>query len=914
MLDLGTLAFLNPWMLLALLSLPVIWWLLRVTPPAPSRVAFPPIRLLFDLRPKEETPAHTPLWLLLLRLLIAAIVILALAQPLLNPGTRLAGTGPVVIVVDDGWAAAAHWKKRTDLMGDLLDQAERDRRPVVLLSTAPPASGDPVRPSRLMAAAEARSLAAALRPKPWQTDREAALASILDLALPEGAETVWLSDGIGDERAVALAERLQWFGPVSILKQDGGEATPALLPPTTDTRGLKVRALRPEASGESAYWLRALGEQNRLLGRERIAFAAGQRQAELLLELPSEIRNRVNRLELENVASAGAVVLLDERFRRRPVGLASGGALETNQPLLSDLYYLDRALQPFAEVRQARIGELLARELAVIVLADVGQVVGEERAQLESWVNRGGMLVRFAGPKLAESSDDLVPVRLRAGGRALGGVLSWEQPARLSPFGEQSPFRGLAIPDDVLINQQVLAEPSLELPERTWARLADGTPLVTADRRGEGWIVLFHSTANTQWSNLSLSGLFVEMLRRLVEMSQGVAAGEGAGSGILPPLSLLDGFGRQVQPSGAAQPIAATEIARAKAGPRHPPGFYGSEDLRHTLNLTQGWSELPPLPAFPSGIELREWSGGDEVDLLAWLLALAIALGILDLVISMILRGHFTLARRVSAALLLGLLLATAASPERALAQDNSRDAYALAASLEFRLAYILTGNAEIDAMSRAGLIGLSRALASRTSVEPGDPLGVDIERDDILFFPLVYWPVTPEQQLLSPAAMAKLDGFMKTGGTILFDTRDQDLGGSFGGGRVTPSMQRLRQLLARLDLPPLIPVPEDHILTKAFYLMRDFPGRWSGGQVWVERHAGGSNDGVSSLVIGGNDWAAAWAVNEQGRPIAATVPGGQQQREFAYRFGINLVMYTLTGNYKADQVHIPALLERLGQ
>ncbi|NQV82063.1 MAG: DUF4159 domain-containing protein, partial [Alphaproteobacteria bacterium] len=128
------------------------------------------------------------------------------------------------------------------------------------------------------------------------------------------------------------------------------------------------------------------------------------------------------------------------------------------------------------------------------------------------------------------------------------------------------------------------------------------------------------------------------------------------------------------------------------------------------------------------------------------------------------------------------------------------------------------------------------------------------------------------------------------------------------------PGVRRLREVLRKLDMPPLAPVPEDHVLTKAFYLMSDFPGRYSGGAVWVEREIGGANDGVSSVIVGSNDWAAAWAIDDEGRYLASPVPGGNQQREMAYRFGVNLVMYAFTGNYKADQVHIPAILERLGQ
>src|SRR5437763_14378896 len=112
MLALGSFAFAAPWLLLVMAALPVIWWLLRVTPPAPRRIAFPAIRLLLGLRPREETPARTPWWLILLRTVLAAMVILALAHPLLNPRAHLGGTGPIALVVDDGWAAARDWSRR----------------------------------------------------------------------------------------------------------------------------------------------------------------------------------------------------------------------------------------------------------------------------------------------------------------------------------------------------------------------------------------------------------------------------------------------------------------------------------------------------------------------------------------------------------------------------------------------------------------------------------------------------------------------------------------------------------------------------------------------------------------------------------------------------------------------------------
>ena len=234
-----------------------------------------------------------------------------------------------------------------------------------------------------------------------------------------------------------------------------------------------------------------------------------------------------------------------------------------------------------------------------------------------------------------------------------------------------------------------------------------------------------------------------------------------------------------------------------------------------------------------------------------------------------------------------------------------------------------MTGDPELDAMTKAGLEGLSKVLRERTAIEPDPPVGLNVETDELAFFPLIYWPIGPAQRDLSPAALSKIDAYMKNGGTIFFDTRDQAMTLGVNGQRSGPGMDVLRRLLSGLDLPPLEPLGAEHVMTKSFYLLREFPGRWSGGQVWVEAHSSGGtgadakltqSDGVSPIIVGGHDWAAAWARDEFGRPLAAVSPGGENQREMAVRFGVNLVMYALTGNYKADQVHVPAILQRLGQ
>jgi hypothetical protein len=266
-------------------------------------------------------------------------------------------------------------------------------------------------------------------------------------------------------------------------------------------------------------------------------------------------------------------------------------------------------------------------------------------------------------------------------------------------------------------------------------------------------------------------------------------------------------------------------------------------------------------------------------------------------------------------------VFAAAAAPARPAGPQDK----ALESALDTRLAYVVTGDSEVDAMSKAGLFGLGLELTARTAYEPADPVGVDVERDNLSFYPLLYWPMAATEKDLSPAAVAKVDQFMREGGTILFDTRDAPVAGLAAGA--SPGEAVLRRLLAKLDIPPLAPAPADHVLTRTFYLLKEFPGRWSGGQVWVEALppvdpnnppstpvAARGGDGVSPIIMGGNDWAAAWARDERGNPLAAVVPGGEAQREMAIRFGINVVIYAMTGNYKTDQVHVPALLERLGK
>jgi hypothetical protein len=421
------------------------------------------------------------------------------------------------------------------------------------------------------------------------------------------------------------------------------------------------------------------------------------------------------------------------------------------------------------------------------------------------------------------------------------------------------------------------------------------------------------------------------MLRRIVALAGSSVAADSdpkaskdAQRDLVPPTRVLDGFGAFTAPPSTARPIPATFADRATA--EHPPGFYGPPEGLVAVNTLRPADKLAPVDFTPLGARVDTYRVSEPADLRGPILMAAIALLAIDAIVVFWLAGgiaRLLRARRAATAVLAVLMIGVAvlaAQPSHA--QDVDK---ALQATLQTRLAYVITGNAEVDAISKAGLQGLTLFLAQRTALEPGEPMGLDPQSDELSFYPLVYWPIVPGAPVPSREALQKIDAYMKQGGTVLFDTRDAlEAPPGPGGANRSPGMVALRQILSSLDIPELEPVPRDHVLTKTFYLLRDFPGRFASGQLWVEATATDSEevanrparagDGVSSIIITSNDLAGAWALRPDGQAMLPMGTSEARQREFAFRAGVNIVMYTLTGNYKADQVHIPALLERLGQ
>ena len=324
------------------------------------------------------------------------------------------------------------------------------------------------------------------------------------------------------------------------------------------------------------------------------------------------------------------------------------------------------------------------------------------------------------------------------------------------------------------------------------------------------------------------------------------------------------------------------------------------------VNLGEHINPLEPLVVtFPENVEYQKSTPDKSIYLKFWLITLAIFLLLIDSLLSLTLRGKLNFNTKSSilkSTMILVIILFSF--------QINNIQANEEILSLTPSLGYIQTNNEEIDIISAAGLSTLGKVLEQRTSIILGPPKRIIIEEDNISFFPFIYWPISEGSKIISQQTVSKLQNYIENGGLLLFDTRDANPSKTIGN-EISTEQKLLKQILGPLDLPALIPIPKDHVLRRSFYLLNEFPGRWSGEDVWVEVTAENSRDGVSSIIIGRNDWASAWAKIDN-KPQYVVVPGGEKQREYSYRFGVNIVMYAMTGNYKSDQVHIKSILRRL--
>jgi hypothetical protein len=899
---LGGISFAAPWVLIALAGLPALYFLLRATPALPRRVPFPALALLRGLNQAERTPARMPLWILVLRLVALALLIIGLAGPALVPPPLLPGRGPILLVIDNGFAAGADFSAVRRAARRVVAQAGQDG--VVLLATAPDATGQKLQASGVLTPRAALARLGVLPVQPWPDDDRAALQAVRAVLRQGKMRSVFITDGLAGPGRAALIRSL---APDLSLTDGAARVRVVQRAQLGPHGGLQVRlAVVPHDRPVVAAVL-AETQADAVLARATIRVPPGAGFGSTRIDLPPPLLDQVTRLVLAGPAEAAGVLLLDGAARRVSVGIVGGA--QAAQKFLGADYYVQRAIPRADAVHVGTLGTLLADQPGVLILPDM-PLDPAQMQKLKRFLEQGGVVIRFAGPLSATTRDDLTPDPLVPGVRHVGGALGAGKPGRIGAFAAGSPLAGLAVPADVRISAARLVDPTRLNPATVWARLQDGTPIVLGVRQGRGTLVYVLTSANTAWSNWVLAADFPQVMERLLRLGVGARPRHGK----VQVIRALDGLGQLGRAGAAARAVRVRNLDTLMVSPAHPPGLWGNAQGRIAVNVG---AHVPVLRAgrMPDGAAQARLSGlRRTLHYGPALIATGLLLLLADLLISLWLRGLVAW-RAVLGAALLVVLCSGAVRPARAQGPNGAGDADQAVptGALRTRLAYIATGDAARDRTIRLGLQEISRLVDGETAAKLGRPRAVVPGAEPLDFYPLIYWMVTAVSPTPDGQACRALDGFMASGGLLVIDTDGGDAGSAGSGAGFDPGAgAALRRVTACLAIPPLARLTDRATLGHSFFIVRQFPGRFVGAPVLIAAKGGRDADGMSPVVIGQNDWVGAWARRRDGAALHAVLPGDPGQRTDSERFGVNLVIYALTGTYKSDQVQLPMLLQRL--
>lgn len=890
--------FVHPLFLGLLAVVPLLWWLMRILPPPVRKIYFPTAFLLKDIAAEEITASRMPWWLIALRALAIVLFILAFAHPILSSRQMIAGgEGDILLVFDNGWASASHWNERMQQAQRVLEKAAQSKKSVIILPTASRAEGEQLSFINAIDHDQAKSFLSSLKPMPWSVDHAASAAAFQSIQKNNRiSQAVYISEGLTLSGTDDFLNAMQSNVGLTYIDMDRINQPVVFYRDDSKKKTLSFTAKRLGPDQNAVIPVRAFSEDGSLLDKSEISFRGGETSADYSWNMPQDIALRATRFEAGAGDMASAVFWQVNKASSQ-VGILSNGNERAGNSILDENYYLRRALQEKFTVHSGTLDLLLQKDIAVLVWPDSAILQADDAASLQQWVENGGRLIRFSGVNLLAQaeSDPLLPVELRRDERVMKSGLTGQEPLHLKDISADTALSGMEIPKDVTVTRQALAVPTPDVFEKTWISLEDGTPFVTAGKKGKGDIVLIHTTAGPSGSTLCYSGFYVEMLERLAS-NAGLYSAQADVSDKLVLQRKMDGFGRLESVSTREKETAAISAAAFSPSPETPPGIYSDGRTETIFNLSDRLGMMMPLRDIPSDATRLSLDHAEDGAIRQNLLLTAFILFFADVILRLLIIRNFNIKKIIPAAALMALCISAPAMAQTSpLPSELTSGVY---------VGHLKTGDTQLDNLAQRGLEGLKEVVRMRTTIDFRGVVAVDPENDDLSFYPVLYWPLSNRQTPFTIKAMRSLQNYMRQGGLLVIDTRD----GNSGSG-----MDHMRRMLSMIAVPALMPVPENHILGRSFYLLQEYPGVLNSQDVWVEKEPDPNNDSVTSLLIGHEDWAAAWSFDENDRLRFAITPGGEMQREMSYRFGVNMMMMALAGNYKSDQIHVNEILKRFG-
>ena len=897
---LKSISFANPYAFWVLFSLPIIFWVIKSLPPSPASFNFSSLYLLRAIKTESIVKNKCPIWLLIFRILLIMFLIIYFAKPFLNHNKVEQAKENYVVYANLGWSTAAQWNKYKNTIKNIMLESEKLNKNFSLVNNFDNQNKNII---KFKSINDLSSYLDKVTPNPWQSQRKNIINELSKINYNNKTRYFYIfsvfdfySDENFDENILINIQKQ--FPDLEIINLI--DSIKVLEKPLVKKENINIIVKRYGALPENTFVITATSFDEQILLKKEYQFKKNENIIYINEKFPISVINQIKKIDILGERHAASTFYFDDFNKKKVIGILSDGKNYKENPLLSPVYYIKKALNKDNKIIINDLANLLLSNVDILIFPDAGTFEEEKSGILDSWINNGGLLIRFAGPKLASSSTRFITSENKIKKiRLLGGQLSWNNDLKIKEFSKDSIFKDLIIPKDVTIKKQLLLNFSEEKNINILASLKDDTPLVSLKEMGRGNILLFHFTANNTWSDIPITPLFEDFLSRACLLHQ---KKKNSSLNQVTIKSYINGFGEIEDTNKIVQFRDSLSLRNSIPSKDIFPGIYENNQLSVALNLS-GNLRLNHFENKSSKqiITTNDFSKNLK-DISKVFLYLFLGFALLDILASIFIQNDVKFYRffknkikvfSVFTFLILSIL------PDDLIANDFINYTY---------LAYVKSIDKNKNESSFRGLQTLSKVLERRTSVLIKGVAGIDIEVDDVYHFPFIYWPMSNDFKNLSSKAKRKIKDYFNTGGVILFDgyllLDKQPLN--------TYKLKKIVSYFKEITSNELVLINKNHTLSKSFYLLNNFPGRWNKKILLVDNSNMNVNDGVSNIILGFNDWASAWALDSNNYPLFPVVPGGEKQRELAYRVGINIVMYSLTGNYKNDQVHSKSILNRL--
>ena len=887
--------FTYPFFLLAFFLFPFIWRFLKTVPPSPKLKKFPAIVFLAKNKSMDNKPEKNSNLIVVLRLLLLSFIILGFSQPQINRSNNDIVSN--LIIIDNSRFSSLAWKSTINKITQLILENNNEQNNFSIITTTESTKNNLFYLHGKNSSEILESLSS-LKPFPWDPNYSLLKKKINNFE-KKFDNIYWFTEPIDIKDKTGLFDELS-KNNIKIFNINEEKIPPIIKFKSQKNDNFNFEIFHPLKIFNEGT-IDCYSFDNRLLFKTSFKTNLIQQQnfyvSEVQLAVPSSLKNKIDYFRFNNINSSSTKVFLSETQKKKTVGIIETN--QNNQTLNFDSgnYFVEKALKTNFEIKKNSFDKILDKEIKLLFVDDQFINYDESIEELEKWINDGGTLVKFAGENFIKDIESLSHKKLRSAfsltGKkiSIGGKLSLKQSLNLLEVSDESPLHGLEIPNEIEITKYIESSPSSSYRNiNVWLRLENGTPLISSISQSKGQIILFHIPCNTTWSNLTLSYFFVDILQKIVDQSKGVKLRENR---TLKPFKNLDAFGELVDPSPQSLNITNINMLKTlKINFNHPPGLYKDVYGIYALNSGRSNQLKFKLSRFNNKISFDQKYNEKNINLRNSLFVLAIFLFITDTIVTLFSRQLLNFKKLIFSIFFLFLSISLELKAEKIEISEIS----------ENKIGYILNGNPEIDEVSYNGLKNLSDIITQKTAAIFTDPKSIDLKKDKLFSFPLIYWATNTEVKSLPK----KIKQYINDGGLLLIDCKlnqDEII--------IDKCLKRFETLLESNFPGNLEILNKSHAIAKSFYLLKNFPGRRNE-PVFFFKSNSLKFDNASSVVFGNNDWTGAWAKNNEDDFLFPILENNPNQRNMSFRFGLNLLIYSLTGNYKTDQVHIPEILKRM--